>query len=226
MPALLGFKKANNLSVPTFISVGATGASTGTNTVPLPAGYQVGDLFLLVIEGDQGAAYPVTGYTDIKTFTTNSYPNDCTIDVKYKIVTSSESAPVVPDGGDHTSAAIYLFRGCSITSPINTSAAGSALLQSSPEKDGCLSVTTSLQNCLIVGAVVEQSDTVTSPFSNPVQASLSSLVTLGKFGTTLGNGGNGIVVAGLKATAGATGTIVFSGTAPSGRVAVTVALTA
>lgn len=139
------------MALPTVYAVGTIASGTAGVTPGLPAGTVANDILILLLENqDAGAVGTVTGYTDIQTAFAAS-GTITRLSLRWKRAGASESAPSVPDPGDHVVARIIGVRGCIQTgSPVNISAFNTELVS-----DTSVSIpgaTTTQANCLIIAA--------------------------------------------------------------------------
>src|SRR5689334_3798205 len=122
-------------SAPTFIAAGSPQAATdvGLITVPWPAGHQVGDVGILLIETTTGASTVVSaaGFTAL----TNSPQSSSASGTATKLwafwcradSTSMASPTAGVSGNNHMLGVILTFRGCVASGdPVNISAGGSS----------------------------------------------------------------------------------------------------
>lgn len=162
--------------IPTFVAAGTGASGTGSISPGLPAGWAQNDIFVMLTES--GPSEPVTapaGWTDMNVPTGNGASQ---LGVFWRRATASESAPTVADSGNHTHAIIMAFRGCITTgSPWDVSQSSTNNLNggTSAGADRITGITTSVNNCLIVGAVTANSGSAGSFFSFWTCAALSSV---------------------------------------------------
>ena len=194
---------------PYFVAVGTAQSGTGNITVPWPT-HQTGDVALLFIESCGGQAASLgtpAGFAAV----TNSPQSTGTgtagtrITVYWCRATSSSMAsPVVTDPGDHVYGKIFTFRGVTGTgNPWDVTAGGVKATASTTTTFGTL--TTSVNNELIVLAASRDNDSAAAAWSGWTNANLSNLTERSDEGTTQGNGGGIGVATGIKASAGAIG---------------------
>lgn len=210
--------------MPTIYNVGAIASGTGAVTPGLPLGTLADDILLLLIENqDASGIGTVTGYTVI----TNAFVSSGTLTrltALYKRATSSESAPSIPDPGDHAVARIIGIRGCINTgSPVNASAPNTQLV--SDTSVSIPGVTTTAANCMIVAAFTTGTDVAsTTHVSGFANASLAN-VTERVDNWVIAGGGGGIgACTGEKATAGATGATTATIVTANFKALITIAL--
>ena len=198
-------------------SAGTYVSGIGNVTPGVPAGYAADDIFILFVEGDElGALSTPSGWTYITTEVGNS--SQCA--AYWKRSTASESAPTYTDLGDHTSAIILALSGCLATgSPIDTFSGSSATgtTVSFP------TITTSVANCMIVGAVAPTATAITLA-TGPTNANLTTPTSPTSNTHTDGNDGGLITFYGLKATAGSVGATTGTTSATSQKSHLTIAL--
>jgi hypothetical protein len=114
------------------------------------------------------------------------------------------SSPTVGDPGNHVYGRILTFRNVIATGdPWDVTAGGTKATASTTTTFG--TVTTSVNNDLIVLAASRDNDSTAAAWSNWTNANLSSLTERQDGGTTSGNGGGVGVATGVKSTAGAIG---------------------
>ena len=230
MPAYLGFRSAKRTVVPpTYVGVGTAASGTVNCTPTLPAGIATSDILVILIEFNASAVPTASGYSALG----NSYPNpplkntqdDTNVYVLWKRATSSESNPTVSFPGgtavDHVLARIIAIRGCPyFGNPYDTVTQGDGFFSIGPGAGGCTigcqTVTTAVQNCLIVNLLTIQSTNALAVTSGPTNAVLSSFSEVATFSTGSGNTGLARVAIGLKVSAGATGRTDWRATNTSG----------
>lgn len=213
---------------PTWVSAGTPASGTGDVTPGLPPGWAENDVFLLFIEFDStdNPTISVSGWTQIGTTqrVTSAVATKTGQAAFYRRATSSESAPTVTDTGDHTFAIIHAFRGCNpVGSPINTSFGNWTGTESTSVFPN--SVTTTVDNCLIVLSVTHGADISTANFSGWTNSNLTGVTERSDDSTTDGSGGGIGVATGVMATAGATGSSSATLATSSAKAYFTIALT-
>ncbi len=220
-----GWTGSSNCAVwesPQLRSTGTYVAGTGNVTPGLPSGYQADDIFILYVEFDStdNPSFSISGWTQIGTTirTSTASGTGTGFAMFWKRATSSETAPNVPDTGNHTSAFIQAFKGCKTSgSPINTSSqtwndsAGTSVVFNN--------VTTTVNNCAVIYAGTHGFDTDTAQFS-----SWSGASEIANFSTSQGSGGGIGVAVTSKVTAGLTGSVSATLLSSSSRTEMTVAL--
>lgn len=184
------------------VSAGSFAAGTGTVTPELPAGWQQYDILVLFIECASGDTPSVPdGYTDALS---KVYSGKTQLMVGWKRAGSSESAPTVPDAGNHTAACIAAFRGCVRSGdPFNASATDQEYAKSSAMP----SITTTVNGCMVVNyATVGGANQNTDSWTNNNLVSIAEI-----FDQSHAQGSNGGMFAacGIKATAGSTGSTTY-----------------
>jgi len=198
------------MALPTYQAVGTAVNGVGNITVAWPT-HAVDDIALLFVEsrGEQAAALgTANGFVEV----TNSPQNTGATTAGTRLTvfwcratSASMASPIVTDPGNHAYGVILTFRGVHATGdPWNVTAgdvkASASTTTTSP------SVTTTIDDCLIVMGITKQIDSTAAFASSPTNGALSSLTERFDAGTTSGDGGGIAVIVGGKATAGATGT--------------------
>lgn len=213
-------------TMPSWVSAGTVSASASTATPALPTGWAQDDVFLLFVESMNGAAGAPTGWAQVGSTqfaNTGSTTTETALDVYWKRATASESAPTLADSGNHQVAIIHAFRGCTTSgNPWNVQAG--ATETTSDTSGSCPTVTTSVDNTLVVCAATAATDIGTARFSSWTNANLSSLTERSDDASTLGNGGGVGVATGGKATAGSTGATAVTYATASAKGLMTIAL--
>lgn len=213
------------MTLPTWISVGTVSAGSSTTNPGLPAGWQENDIFVLTVESRNGAAGAPSGYTEISSspqFNNASLTTDDTaLNIYWKRATASESGPSMGDSGNHTISRIHAIRDCIDTGdPINVT--DGATEDVTDTTFTLPSVTTTEEDCLILGAVTNNLNT---SFSSWVNANLDSLTERADDGTTAGDDGSLGVATGGKTAAGSTGTTTVTTAASVRNAGIILALT-
>lgn len=203
------------MAAPFFFGAGA--AVSGINSVSAvwPANHAVDDVALLVIETDgAGTTLTPAGWTHV----TGSPVTDVAsaagskLHVLWRRATSTAEANVATgDSGDHQTARIFVFRGVNTTGdPWNAITTGTKATASTTAT--LPSITTTIDESLIVGIVSRPDDSAsTTAFGAPVNAGITWDTNADiESGSTSGNGGGFVMVAGVEAAAGATGTTTLT----------------
>jgi len=212
------------VTLPTFVSVGASAAGTGDVTANLPASYQADDLLVLFVEHENDTVVAPTGYTEhpnSPVLETQGVGTDTVLSVFWKIAASgSETPPFLADPGNHMLVGMAAFRGTHLTDPFHVSAAASVPSNNPATLPG---VTTTIPDCLIALFFATERN---EAYQNPVNANLANLAERFDAGTGVGSGGSLCVLTGELATPGATGatTVEFVDAAASQGAALTTAL--
>lgn len=190
------------MPLPTVYALGTVASGIAGVTPGLPAGTIADDILILLLENqDATAVGAVTGYTDIQT----SFANSGTItrlSARWKRAVAGETAPSVPDPGDHVVARILGVRGC-ITSgtPVNISAQSTELVS-----DTSVSIpgaVTTRNDCLVVAAFSTGTDVASTAHATGwTNASLGSLTEQFDNWVIDGGGGGFGLATGTKAAAG------------------------
>lgn len=192
---------------PYFRSVGTVGDGVGDITPGLPTGWRENDIFLLCVESTNNA---ITGPGGSWAEITDSpqgtgvagSPGSTRLAVFWKRATSSESAPTVPDTGDHTYGVIAAFADCIETGDPFDDTAGDveASVSSTLTFPG---ITTTVDRALVVNLLGHGvSGSVNAPLTN---ADLVDPTEIFDASTTTGVNGGLAIATGLKLAAGAVG---------------------
>jgi hypothetical protein len=190
---------------PTVISVGSSFTSTGVPTATLPGTAAANDILLLILQSanDTNVTAPA-GYTQLgpqNAIGLASTAGTTKLSIFWKRHSGSESAPTIPDTGDHTFGVMLAVRGCptgfdpfqllSNSFKFTTSTAGTTKASN-----------TVIDNCLIMGIWGHGVDSASAQSSSPVCADLTSLTEQFDGGTADGTGGGIVVITGIKSQEG------------------------
>lgn len=204
-------KVTTSPAAPTFVAAGAVASGVGTIAPAIPAGVLANDILLLFVESANQTISLTTanGFAEVTTSPQGTGTAAGTaatrLAVYWKRATGSDSAPTVADSGDHQVGRIIAIRGCKTSGdPWNVTPAGDVAATASTSVT-IPGVTTSVNNCMIVVAVSNATDTTTAQTSAWTNSNLSSLTERIDSNATAGNGGGFGVATGILATAGATG---------------------
>lgn len=203
------------MAAPFFFGAGAAVSGINSVSAAWPANHAVDDVALLVIETDgAGTTLTPAGWTHV----TGSPVTDVAsaagskLHVLWRRATSTAEANVATgDSGDHQTARIFVFRGVKTTGdPWNAITTGTKATASTTAT--LPSITTTVDESLIVGIVSRPDDSAsTTAFGAPVNAGITWDTNADiESGSTSGNGGGFVMVAGVEATASATGTTTLT----------------
>jgi len=213
-----------------FQGEGTFTAGFGALSVPVPAGYQDGDVFLLFVNSaNQAITVNSAGWTEVANSPQGTgaagFAGGVRLAVFYKVVSGAQANVSVADSGTYTAAMIANFRGVDTTTPIHLTAgsvdAAATANISTP------SLTTTIANTLIVNAIgldkdLNDTNTITTA---PVNANLTNLTEQHDQTVTSGAGGGIAYFTGDKATAGAVGNTTATADSSTTHAYITVALT-
>ena len=219
------------MAIPTFVGESGRFSGVSAQSVTWPAGHAAGDIGILWVQ-TSNEAVPATpsGWNTV----TNSPQGTGTaatagsvrLTLFWRIATSSAEAAVdTGDSGDHQVAGMAVFRGVHQTTPILTSAGGTAASSTSVSATGVN--TTGTADCLIAVFVAHANDISSSAqFSGWTNGNLASpSITEGLDWSGLaGTGGGAGMAYGGKATGGATGSTTATLAAASAQAFITLAL--
>lgn len=194
--------------------------SITTATVNLPGGTQVGDLLLMFVETTSSNAAPATptGWTSVGTpantgTTAGSPATQTRCSAFYRYAQSGDTSWTLADPGDHICVIILAFYNVNQTTPIDTSATNTS--GTAGQVSGTVtfpSVTTSVDDCLIVYGGADGWDAVAAQFTGSNFTPAATLVSAGtKTGnnTNNGNGGGLGTAIGAMGSAGSVGTTTW-----------------
>lgn len=201
-------------SLPTIRAVGAIASGTTTIAPGLPTGTIAGDLLLMFLEnqGTGESAPTASGWTQLLTQVTaddgGAGNTDTRLTVLYRIAASGSDATTTNDPGDHIVGRIIgITRGTfDGTTPFHQST--SSKEDTADTSASLPTVTTTINNCLIIGAIAHGNDPAsagTANYSSWTNAALGSVTERIDNTRTDGNGGGLGVYSGTLATAGAVG---------------------
>lgn len=195
-------------TLPTVVSVGAEFTSTGVPTATLPGTHAANDILVLVLQSSNESNITApTGYTQLgpqNAIGAAATAGTVKLSVFWKRDAGSESAPTIPDTGDHTYGMMFAVRGCpTANDPFHLMGNGYKLATSttgtSPKG------VTAVDNCLVVDIFGHAVDNASAQASAEANSDLASLTEQFDDGTTDGTGGGIVVVSGTKTTAGPVG---------------------
>jgi hypothetical protein len=212
------------MAPPTVVAVGAVDSATPW-APGLPAGWQVDDILLIIVESTGGETAPsATGYAHV----TGSPVVEATntqLSVLWKRATTSEPAPTVTGPTDHAVTRMLGVRGCPVTgNPWNISpVATEATVDTSATWPGG---TTTVADCLVLEIIAAGLPDAASTINLGVLANANYTGITERMDNWVltGNGGGIGVVSGVKATAGATGQSTATLAVASSKALMTLAL--
>lgn len=215
---------------PTYFSVGAQAAGTGTIVVSWPSGHVANDIGLMVIETDGAGTTltPPSGWAAV----TGSPVVDVASSAGSKLqvwwrraTSSSEGGVAIADSGDHQTARIYVFRGCRVTgNPWTAVATGTKAVASTTATVPAVTPTDTWDRIVLIVSRPDDDSSITH-FSNITNANLEQLVIHAEAGSINGNGGGFVVGSGLMRDAVSTGTTTLTKSASTTDAYMAIALT-
>lgn len=216
------------MTAPTYVGKGTFTTGIAAITPPLPTGLRNGDLLLLVFTSANEAITTPTQWTQVanspQSTGTAATAGGIRIGVFWRIYNGNVAASQVADTGNLNAGQIFAFRGVDLQNPIDISAG--SVNATATATITCPAVTTTVDNCMIVGCVgldkdLADADTITGTWTN---ANLTGITERHDETVSTAAGGGLAVVTGLKATAGATGTTTNTADTSTTHAYVTVAL--
>jgi hypothetical protein len=217
------------MPMPTVVGVGVANASaTSAVTYAWPASYTAtaNDIGMLFVSTQQTAGIAVpTGATwaDVTNSPRSQAANSNTINVFWIRLTGGEAAPATVAAANYQTGFTMVVRGVRTTgNPWDYTPVGGGL-----NTNTVFSIaggTTTVNDCLWVGAVSGNTDTGTDSFAFTSSGNLTNVTEQEENWTALGNGGGVAVYTGELATAGAVGTLNFSASPTSSTTHINLAL--
>lgn len=191
-------------AAPTVVAVTAEFTSTAVPTATLPTGHALNDILVLVIQTSNQSVAAPAGYTQlgpqngIGVAVTALASRHC---VFWKRDGGAESAPTIPDSGDHTYGFMFAIRGCPTTNDPFTFGGNGVKFATSTAGSGSASVTV-VDNTLVIDLFCGNADNASAEGSSLANTDLSSVTEQFDDGTTDGTGGFLYMSSGVKAVAG------------------------
>lgn len=210
-----------------YVGKGTFAGGNSALTVDVPAAYLQNDLLLILAESENQTIATPSGWSHV----TNSPQSTGTaaaagavqLAVFYKIAGASESSVTVGDSGDHTTAIMLAFRGVDTSTPFNITAGG--VDASTTSSLSCPSVTTTVDNCLIVNCIGLDKDLAdTDTLSSVANSNLSYAYEMHDQTIATGDGGGVAALIGRKISAGSTGNTTATGDTSTTHAYLTIAL--
>lgn len=192
-------------AVPTIVAVTAEFTSTGVPTATLPTGHTTNDILVLVLQSsnDSLIAAPA-GYTQAgpqNGIGLGAVALANRLAIFWKRDGGAESAPAIPDTGDHTYGFMFAVRGCPTTGDPFLFGGNNFKLATSTAGAGPVSVT-SVDNTLVADIFAGNVDNAAGQGSALANTDLTSVTQQFNDGTTDGTGGFLYLATGIKTTAG------------------------
>ncbi|HMJ58858.1 MAG TPA: hypothetical protein VK467_06960 [Gemmatimonadales bacterium] len=200
--------RASLPTLPTIASVGAEFTSTGVPTATLPGTHAANDILVLILQSsNESNITPPAGYTQLgpqNGIGAAATAGTVKLSIFWKRDNGSESAPTIPDTGDHTYGVMLAVRGCPIIGdPFII--CGQAFKFTTSTTGTSDKGTTMMDNCLIMAIFGHAIDNAAAQGSSPTNADLTSVTEQFDDGTTDGTGGGIYVLTGVKANRGSFG---------------------
>ncbi len=215
---------------PTFVAKGTFDSGTGAIAPSIPTGYRNNDLLLLVTESANQAITAPTGWTEVGSQASQATGTAATaggvrLAVFWKIASGLESAPSVADSGDHTTGIVMAFRGVDPANPFGSATPTSRVDSSATTSMSWQTLTTTTANNLIVMCTGLDADAASTATVGTVTAASLTSITEQHDQTVIAGAGGGVHVAtGIKAAAGAIGTMTATGSTSTTHAYLTIAL--
>gem|GEM_PF-3553964 len=192
-------------TLPTVVAVTAEFSSTGVPTATLPTGHAADDILVLVIQSSNDGVVGAPGaYQQLgpqNGIGTGAAAGANRLSVFWKRDGGSESAPTIPDTGDHTYGFMFAIRGCPTTGDPFIFGGNNFKFTTSTSGSSPKSVT-HVDNTLVVDIFAGSADNAAAEGSSLTNADLTNLTEQFDDGTTDGTGGFLYMSSGAKAAAG------------------------
>lgn len=192
-------------TLPTVVSVGTPFSSTAVPTATLPGTHAANDILLLLLQSSNDSAVtPPAGYARLgpqNGIGQAATAGSVKLSMFWKRDNGSESAPTIPDTGDHTYGVMLAVRGClSVGDPFHYLASGwsftSGTSLTGPQG------ATSVDNCLILTIFAHAVDNASAQSSGEANGSLTTVTEQFDGATTDGTGGGIVVISGTAQNSG------------------------
>lgn len=192
-------------TLPTIASVGAEFTSTGVPTATLPGTHAADDILVLVLQSSNDSAVtPPTGYNRLgpqNGVGAAATAGSTKLSVFWKRDGGAESAPTIPDTGDHTYGMMIAVRGCRTQGdPFHL--LGQAFKFTASTTGTATQAATLVDNSLIMTIFAHAIDSTTAQGSSPTNADLTSVTEQFDDSTDDGTGGGIYIMTGVKQRAG------------------------
>ncbi len=192
-------------TAPTVVAVTAEFTGTGVPTATLPTGHTTNDILVLVLQSsnDSLVAAPAT-YTQLgpqNGLNIGAAALANRLSIFWKRDGGAESAPTIPDTGDHTYGFMFAIRGCPTTGDPFAFGGNNFKFTTSTTGTSPKSVT-QIDNVLVVDIFAGNVDNASAEGSSGANTDLTSFTEQFDDGTTDGTGGFLWMSTGIKATGG------------------------
>jgi hypothetical protein len=191
-------------TVPTVVSVGSSFTSTGVPTATLPGTHATDDILVLCLQSANEAVATVSGYTQLgpqNGIGTAASAGAVKLHIFWKRDNGAESAPTIPDTGDHTFGVMFAIRGA-IKHGNPFQMIGQNFKFTASTTGTTRAGATNIDNMLILSIFAHAWDNASANASGATNASLSSITEQFDGGTADGTGGGLCIVSGIMATSG------------------------
>lgn len=215
------------VTIPTFVNKGTFANGTGVIEVQPPASLQMNDFLVLVLNSANQAFTAMDGWTEMtnspQSTGTAGAAGGVSAGVYYKWTDGNEIFVHIVDPGSYVTGQMYAFRGVDRNIGVHVSAG--SVDSSATTSLSCPSVTTTIDNCLIVNVIGLDKDLADSDtISSVTNASLGSVTEQHDQTVTAGAGGGIALITGTKAVAGGSGNTTATGDTSTTHAYVTFAL--
>lgn len=192
-------------TLPSIVSVGSAFSGTGVPTATLPGTHAANDILVLCLQSsNESNVSPPAGYTQLgpqNGIGAAATAGSTKLSIFWKRDGGSESAPTIPDTGDHTYGVMFAVRGCPTTG--DPFCIGGQGFKFTASTTGTSDIGTSMMdNCLVVTVFAHGVDSASAQGSSPTNADLSSVTEQFDGATTDGTGGGIYIMSGVKAVRG------------------------
>lgn len=188
-------------TLPSIVSVGSAFSGTGVPTATLPGTHAANDILVLCLQSanDSNVAAPA-GYTRLgpqNGIGAAAVAGSTKLSIFWKRDGGSESAPTIPDTGDHTYGVMFAVRGCrAVHDPFRIGGQAFKFVASTTGTSD--KGATVIDNTLVVTIFGHAIDSASAQGSSPTNADLASVTEVFDGATTDGTGGGIYVMSGVK----------------------------
>lgn len=193
---------------PTVASVGSAAAGTASVSPGLPAGTQVGDVLVLLVETAAQALPVMTGWAEApgSPVTQGTATSGTRLTVRWRAHTGG-GAPSVPDSGDHQIARLIRFVDCDPVAPFAAGLAGTSGTSNTSVSFPAVSVPGGVTRSTVLQAVATTTDvTSTAGISGFTNSSLTHVTEVVDNWTDVAGGGGIGACVGYRDGSGGVGT--------------------